>query len=114
MELRKQKEWSIQDVADRLGIPKSTYAGYESGYRRPSLEALASISDLFETSLDYLMGRVEDPAFHSKEEDPIELTKLMNDNLTVDGKPLSIEEIQHLVAFVRAKRELEKYDKISG
>ncbi|EFD8206289.1 helix-turn-helix transcriptional regulator, partial [Escherichia coli] len=32
--LRKKKKWSLQHTADRLGIAKSTYAGYESGYRR--------------------------------------------------------------------------------
>lgn len=114
MELRKQRKWSIQDTADRLGIPKSTYAGYESGYRRPSLEALTAMADLFGTSLDYLMGRVDDPTFHSKETNPIELTNLQNGNLTVDGNPLSLAEIQHLIAFVRTKRELEKYENVPG
>lgn len=33
-ELRKKKNWSLQYTADLLGIAKSTYAGYESGYRR--------------------------------------------------------------------------------
>lgn len=58
--LRKDKKWSLQYTADRLGIAKSTYAGYESGYRRPSLEALIEIADLFNTSTDYLLGRVDD------------------------------------------------------
>lgn len=38
--LRKAKRWSLQYTADRLGIAKSTYAGYESGHRRPSLETI--------------------------------------------------------------------------
>ncbi|MCL6587740.1 MAG: helix-turn-helix transcriptional regulator, partial [Anoxybacillus sp.] len=39
-ELRKKKKWSLQYIADQLNIAKSTYAGYESGYRQPSLEAV--------------------------------------------------------------------------
>lgn len=75
------------------------------------------MADLFETSLDDLMGRVNDSTFHSGEEnkmDTLELTKLGEVNLTVDGKSLSVEEIHQLIAFIRAKRELEKYENIPG
>ena len=37
--LRKIK--MVQETADRLGIAKSTYAGYENGYRLPSLQSLS-------------------------------------------------------------------------
>ncbi len=109
-ELRKNKRWSLQYTADRLGIAKSTYAGYESGYREPSLEALKLLADLFETSVDFLLGRVSDPADQAEKEKSkkqIELTELDQINLTVDGKPLSAGEVNQLIAFVRALREIE-------
>ncbi|TMV48102.1 helix-turn-helix transcriptional regulator [Paenibacillus mesophilus] len=56
-QLRKQKRWSQQVVATRLGIAKSTYAGYESGYREPSLDTLRQLAELFEVSLDRLVGQ---------------------------------------------------------
>lgn len=111
--LRTQKKWSIQYTADQLGIAKSTYAGYESGYRRPSLEAIKSIADLFETSVDYLIGRVDDPTFYPEGKE-IELTKLSRQKLTVDGQPLSEEEIHQLIAFIRAKREITGNGKAGG
>jgi transcriptional regulator with XRE-family HTH domain len=49
----------LQYTADQLGIAKSTYAGYESGYRQPSLDALKELAVLFETSVDYLLGMTE-------------------------------------------------------
>ncbi|UAL52661.1 helix-turn-helix domain-containing protein [Bacillus sp. CMF21] len=110
--LRKGKRWSLQYTADRLGIAKSTYAGYESGHRRPSLEALKSMADLFDVSTDYLLGRVDHPTFQL-EEDTIksvqfmELTDLPNLELAVDGIFLSVEEMHQFIAFIRAKRELE-------
>jgi transcriptional regulator with XRE-family HTH domain len=110
--LRKGKRWSLQYTADRLGIAKSTYAGYESGHRRPSLEALKSMADLFDASTDYLLGRVDHPTFQL-EEDTIksvqfmELTDPPNLELAVDGTFLSVEEINQFIAFIRAKRELE-------
>ncbi|SEM84173.1 helix-turn-helix domain-containing protein [Lihuaxuella thermophila] len=110
IELRKRKRWSLQFTADQLGIAKSTYAGYESGYRRPSLEAIKCIADLFETSVDYLIGRVDTPTFPPEPEriKQLELTQFSEAELTVDGKPLSDEEINQFIAFIRSKREIER------
>ncbi|MCM3542161.1 helix-turn-helix domain-containing protein [Priestia megaterium] len=105
-QLRKEKKWSLQYTADQLEIAKSTYAGYESGYRRPSLEALVTIAELFDTSTDYLLGKEKEP--HSLSDAPIELTSPQTHPITVDGAELSQEEIQQLTAFIRAKRQIEK------
>ncbi|KAA6451194.1 helix-turn-helix transcriptional regulator [Bacillus swezeyi] len=105
--LRKNKKWSLQYTADRLGIAKSTYAGYESGYRRPSLEALIEIADLFNTSTDYLLGRVDDLHNGKPKNKPIELTEWDKLKLTVDGALLSEEEIKQMVAFIKVKKELD-------
>ncbi|WP_044642563.1 helix-turn-helix domain-containing protein [Risungbinella massiliensis] len=105
--LRKKKKWSLQYTADRLGIAKSTYAGYESGYRRPSLEALIEIADLFNTSTDYLLGRVDDPTIGKEKSDSIELMEWDKLKLMVDGALLSKEEIKQMVAFIKVKKELD-------
>ncbi|MCQ6268248.1 helix-turn-helix domain-containing protein [Fictibacillus sp. WQ 8-8] len=107
--LRKDKRWSLQYTADRLGIAKSTYAGYESGHRRPSLEAIAQIADLFDTSTDYILGRVDHqtPQLVEDTSPCMELTDLSSLNLSVDGISLSKEEMQQFIAFIRAKRQLE-------
>lgn len=105
-ELRKKKKWSLQDTADRLGIAKSTYAGYENGYRLPSLHSLTKIADLFDTSVDYILGRTEDVQ-HRKS--VIEITTLLKGpdyKLSIDEESLSPDEIIEFIAFVRSKREL--------
>lgn len=111
--LRKGKRWTLQYTADRLGIAKSTYAGYESGHRRPSLEAIKLIADLFDTSTDYILGITDHPTFQIKEDiqhsvQCIELTDLPNLKMAVDGAYLSEDEKQQFIAFIRAKRELER------
>lgn len=105
--LRKQKKWSLQDVADQLGIAKSTYAGYESGYRRPSLEAMKLMADLFDTSIDYLIGRTDDPAVFTASPDVVEITENEAEQWSIDGIPLSSEEVRQFIAFIRAKRAIE-------
>ena len=113
MALRKEKNWSLQYVSDQLGMAKSTYAGYESGYRRPSLEAITAMADLFHTSVDYILGRVDEPgAFADQsnrhDEKTADLYNLENCTLSVDGQALSEEEIRQFIAFIKAKRELEQ------
>jgi transcriptional regulator with XRE-family HTH domain len=104
-ELRKKRKWSLQDTADQLGIAKSTYAGYESGYREPSLQSLSQIADLFDTTVDYILGRT------NEEQDSLEITNLLKKDthkLSLDGDPLSSDEIIDFIALVRMKRELKK------
>lgn len=106
--LRKAKRWSLQYTADRLGIAKSTYAGYESGHRRPSLETINLLASLYDTSTDYILGRIDHPAKDiTTESQVMELTDLPNMKLAVDGISLSEEETIQFVAFIRAKREVE-------
>jgi transcriptional regulator with XRE-family HTH domain len=103
-ELRKSRKWSMQETADQLGIAKSTYAGYESGYREPSLQALGQLADLFGTTVDYLLNRC------TNNYSPIELTKLLNTRdclLSLDQIPLNAEEIMDFIAFTRIKRNLK-------
>lgn len=102
--LRKERKWSLQDTADQLGIAKSTYAGYESGYREPSLQALSQIADLFGTTVDFILGRTEENRAS------IEITNLKtspNYRILIDGEPLSADEIMDFISFVRIKRILQ-------
>ncbi len=58
-ELRKENEYSQQDVADFLNISRSTYGKYETGDREPSLEMLCKLADFYKVTTDYLLGREE-------------------------------------------------------
>ncbi len=107
-ELRKNKNWSQQETADLLGIAKSTYAGYESGYREPSLRALIQIADLFDVSVDVILSRKNRTTVVEIGSVP----KMDNLVLTVDGKPLTKEEIANVVAFTTVRRELDKKEEV--
>jgi len=53
--LREQHKMTQGQVADILGIERSTYAYYETS-RTPSVETLAKLARLFSVSLDHLAG----------------------------------------------------------
>lgn len=52
-----------QDLADAIGVSRTTVTHYVSGRRVPDLETFAKIADFFHVSLDYLADRetVEEP-----------------------------------------------------
>ncbi|MCR5757357.1 MAG: helix-turn-helix domain-containing protein [Selenomonas sp.] len=57
-----------QDVADTLGVSRSTYANYETGRRAPDIDLLMRLADLYGITLDELTGHA------SKQSPRIQLT----------------------------------------
>ena len=56
-ECRKEKGYTQGQVAIYCDITEKAYQNYELMTREPKLESLIRIADLFEVSLDYLVGR---------------------------------------------------------
>lgn len=59
--LRENRHWTKTDVSKRLKKTLSTYANWEYGIREPDAENLARIAELYDVSLDYLLGRTDNP-----------------------------------------------------
>ena len=55
--LRKDNKLTQKQLADKLGVARTTLANYEQGTRFPDKETLLLIADFFDVSLDYLVGR---------------------------------------------------------
>ena len=55
-EIRIESGLSQKQVAQKLEISVTCYAGYEQGYRQPDLRTLTRICLLFEISADDLLG----------------------------------------------------------
>ena len=56
---RKEKGWTQIEVATYCDITETTYQNYELKSREPKLEILLRIADVYEVSLDYLVGRTD-------------------------------------------------------
>ena len=54
-ELRKQKGFSQEELANRLNVSRQTISKWEVGESTPDMENLVAISELFEISLDELV-----------------------------------------------------------
>jgi transcriptional regulator with XRE-family HTH domain len=59
--LRKSNDLTQQEMADILKIKRSTYTNYESGKILPPIDKLELLAEHFKVSIDYLLGRTDDP-----------------------------------------------------
>ena len=58
---RKEFNLTQRAVADSAGMRQSAYSRYEQGIREPAYRQLRSIADAFNISIDYLVGRTDNP-----------------------------------------------------
>jgi transcriptional regulator with XRE-family HTH domain len=58
-ELRFEKRLTQEDVAKRINITPGAYGHYESERSAPSNEMLSKLADVFDCSVDYLLGRTK-------------------------------------------------------
>ncbi|MCM3291801.1 helix-turn-helix domain-containing protein [Paenibacillus sp. MER 180] len=80
--LRRISNKNQNEVADELGINRSTYGGYESGQREPDFETLKKIAEYFKVTTDYLLGFSVSP--------PYIMTTLTEDEATFIKGALSV------------------------
>ena len=59
--LRKSKNISQQKLAMDLGMNQNSISRYETGERQADYETLIAFADYFNVSIDYLLGRTDNP-----------------------------------------------------
>lgn len=62
---RQERGLTQRAVANAAGMPENSYHRYEYGTREPAFRQLVSIAEAFNVSLDYLVGRTDNPAINS-------------------------------------------------
>jgi len=114
-ELRDQRGWTQEELAQSIGITRAALSHYEKNRRKPDFEILTKLADKFEVSIDYLIGRTNQPMLVMDPDvrefvDQLELSDsdlLERFNLTVDGRSLTEEEAKRFIAFVRMERAMK-------
>ena len=90
---RERKGLSQKDIADGIGVAKSTYSLYESGNREPNVQTIKKIADLLNVSADELLGIDDEPQTIAAHFDGDEYT------------PEELDEIRAFAEFVKSKRK---------
>lgn len=95
-ELAKKQGLSLNQVEEKLGYSKNTL--YSLKRQKASAERLKEIADFFNVSMDYLLGRTDNPNI-AKDDETIagytqdDLRKMAENAKTFDGKPLTEDDI---------------------
>ncbi len=92
-EARLRSGLSQKEVAENIGVAKSTYSLYESGNREPNVNTIKKIADCLNVSADTLLGLNDEPTTLAAHFDGEEYTE---DELN---------EIRQFAEFVKNKRK---------
>jgi len=60
-EIRKNQGVTQKQVAVAIGASERGIQNYELNERKPAFDVLIALADYFDVSLDYLVGRSDDP-----------------------------------------------------
>lgn len=74
--LRKDRGLLQKQVAEKIGVGRTTYVKYENGDSEPDYKTLIKIADFYKVSIDELLGRGEtkkEPAVDAFADDKLSL-----------------------------------------
>ena len=60
-DIRKTHKSTQKQVANAIKVSERNYQDWEYGNTKPGFDALIALADYFDVSLDYLVGRSDDP-----------------------------------------------------
>ena len=60
-EMREDHDLTQNMLAQQLGMKQPQYFRYEQGYRDIPTDILIRLADIYNTSIDYLLGRTDNP-----------------------------------------------------
>lgn len=92
-EARLKSGFSQKDVAENIGVAKSTYSLYESGSREPNVNTIKKIASYLNVSADELLGINDEPITIAAHFDGDEYTEE------------ELDEIRQFAEFVKNKRK---------
>lgn len=85
---RKQNKLSQQQVADALGISRSTYCSYETGRRTPGVDVLLQLCEFYNLPYNIFVKKIE--------------AEFLNDEDYYDGQP----DTRYLSQLSKEERDL--------
>lgn len=100
---RTENNYTQQNIADYLGIERSTYAKYELS-RNPEIDIIIQLAELYNVSVDELLGDYKAKVTGKKNIKPFTKAAAPNNG---NESNLSLEEIRLLNLFRKSIRKNE-------
>lgn len=111
---RKAMNFTQEQLAELVQAKKTTISNYETGYSTPNNEMLGDLADVLHTTVDYLLGRSENPAsldaigdgpasipeFATRKDVKDFKAFLNQQEVMFDGVPLSAEDKARVLGYM--------------
>ena len=98
--LRENLKLSQEELAEKLNLSKGIISLYEQEKRKPSLEILIKLSEIFNVSIDYILGRTD------LKNESIPLAASTKDN--IDLSDICDEDKEAIIRFVEMAKNKGK------
>lgn len=97
--LRKERDWTQQELGEKAGVNFRNLPRYESGRLEPGIKVLHRFADAFEVPVEELLGSEQLPPARSGLKD-LELYRLVFeiDRMSEDDRQ-AVKQILHAVVF---------------
>jgi transcriptional regulator with XRE-family HTH domain len=105
-ELRKEKKLTMKELGKKFNLAESTISGYENENRKPDMDIIKQFADFFETSVDYLLGRTNDPSISKVVTYNSEVETLILESLEGLSED-QIKEVKKHIEYLRWKARHE-------
>ena len=69
-DLREDADLTQKQLSEHLHISPRTYSHYENGTRNIPVDMLIRLANYYHTSVDYLVGRTDDPRWNPEKNNP--------------------------------------------
>lgn len=117
-ELRKEKGYTQDTLAKKIGVSPKTIGTWERQTREPPIDTINKLADIFNVSTDYLLGNNSDHHYYDlNKKEKLDLGKLADEllagtNFSVEsdywGEPTTDEQKSNLRNAVLEAIELNK------
>lgn len=101
--MAKKRGISLQETATKAGLGLNSIYGWKK--KEPSIGRLAKVADVLNVSVDYLLGKTNDPDIKSSTSSKKKVE--INDDdviMTFEGRPIPPEDIELMKRLLRGGR----------
>ena len=114
--LRKEQQLTQAQLAQKLGVGRTTVNGYEQGIISPPPDKIKMMSEIFDVTTDYLIGKSDDRLLTVKDnndiaekmKDLLHTIELSQNDLTFNGQELDDITRQLLIQSLQNSLEIGK------
>ena len=102
-ELRTARKWTQNDLAEKLGLDRTTITKWEKeGGSEPDTATINELANVFDVNTDYLLGRTNDPTPTRKRELPQTVAPYLPEGFD-ELSPEAKEEVLNYIDYIMVK-----------